>query len=143
MPRRFVNSPRWSACVSHHDDFNPASAQGPLRLRSLCYAPLSRIRVSRKNSKNELTMDDGLFSAHRVGASRTKSCGTTTSAKLDWRAVSCVYPPSWEGYHRRSMTALAPVLTVILSLLIYRVVPHPLVLTGLLFASVSIYLMAE
>ena len=41
------------------------------------------------------------------------------------------------------MTALAPVLTVILSLLIYRVVPHPLVLTGLLFASVSIYLMAE
>ena len=41
------------------------------------------------------------------------------------------------------MTALAPVLTVILSLLIYRVVPHPLVLTGLLFASVSIYIMAE
>jgi len=41
------------------------------------------------------------------------------------------------------MTALAPVLTVILSLVMYRVVPHPMVVTGMLLASVSIYLMAE
>ena len=41
------------------------------------------------------------------------------------------------------MTSLAPVLTVILSLLLYRVIPQPVVVTGLIAASVAIYLMAE
>ena len=41
------------------------------------------------------------------------------------------------------MTALAPVLTVIVSLAIYHVAPHPLIAAGMLFASVAIYLMAE
>lgn len=41
------------------------------------------------------------------------------------------------------MTALAPMLTVILSLLIYQVVPHPVVMFGMLGAAVAIYLMAE
>jgi drug/metabolite transporter (DMT)-like permease len=41
------------------------------------------------------------------------------------------------------MTALAPVLTVILSLALYRVVPHPIIVGGMAFASIAIYLMAE
>lgn len=41
------------------------------------------------------------------------------------------------------MTALAPLLTVVLSLGLYRVVPHPVVVAGMLLASVAIYLMAE
>ena len=41
------------------------------------------------------------------------------------------------------MTSLAPVLTIIISLLIYRVVPHSVLITGMVFASIAIYLMAE
>jgi drug/metabolite transporter (DMT)-like permease len=41
------------------------------------------------------------------------------------------------------MTSLAPVLTVIISLLLYRVIPQPAVVAGLIAASVAIYLMAE
>lgn len=41
------------------------------------------------------------------------------------------------------MTALAPVLTIILSLALYRVIPHPVTLTGMVFATAAIYLMAE
>ena len=41
------------------------------------------------------------------------------------------------------MTALAPVLTVVLSLFLYGVVPHPVVATGLVSASLAIFLMAE
>lgn len=41
------------------------------------------------------------------------------------------------------MTALAPLLTVILSLALYRVIPDPIVLAGLVLASVAMYLMAE
>jgi drug/metabolite transporter (DMT)-like permease len=41
------------------------------------------------------------------------------------------------------MTALAPVLTVILSLAIYGVVPNAIVTAGLIVATVAIYLMAE
>jgi drug/metabolite transporter (DMT)-like permease len=41
------------------------------------------------------------------------------------------------------MTALAPMLTVIISLAIYRAVPHPVVITGMVCAAVAIYLMAE
>lgn len=40
-------------------------------------------------------------------------------------------------------TALAPVITIILSLIIYGVFPHPIVITGLCLAVVAIYLMAE
>ena len=41
-------------------------------------------------------------------------------------------------------TAVAPVLiTIVLSLLLYRVVPHSIVTTGMVVASVAIYLMAE
>ena len=41
------------------------------------------------------------------------------------------------------VTSLAPVLTVVLSLLLYRLVPHPVVITGIVFASIAIVLMAE
>ena len=41
------------------------------------------------------------------------------------------------------LTALAPVLTVILSLGLYRVIPHPLVAIGMVLALIAIYLMAE
>jgi drug/metabolite transporter (DMT)-like permease len=41
------------------------------------------------------------------------------------------------------MTALAPVLTVILSLMIYGVVPNAIVTAGLVVATAAIYLMAE
>jgi drug/metabolite transporter (DMT)-like permease len=41
------------------------------------------------------------------------------------------------------MTALAPVLTVILSLALYRTVPHGIVVSGVLLALLAIYLMAE
>jgi len=41
------------------------------------------------------------------------------------------------------MTALAPMLTVIISLILYQVIPHPLVITGLALAAVAMLLMAE
>ncbi len=41
------------------------------------------------------------------------------------------------------MTALAPVLTILLSLALYRVVPHPVLIAGIVLASVAIYLLAE
>jgi drug/metabolite transporter (DMT)-like permease len=41
------------------------------------------------------------------------------------------------------MTSLAPVLTTILSLALYRVVPHPIVIAGMVLASLAIYLLAE
>ena len=41
------------------------------------------------------------------------------------------------------MMSLAPVVTVIISLIIYAVVPHPVIITGMIAAFISIYLMAE
>jgi drug/metabolite transporter (DMT)-like permease len=41
------------------------------------------------------------------------------------------------------MTALAPVLTIVVSLIIYRVVPGPVLVAGMVVAALSIYLMAE
>jgi drug/metabolite transporter (DMT)-like permease len=41
------------------------------------------------------------------------------------------------------MTSLAPVLTIIISLIIYSVIPHLVLVTGMVFASIAIYLMAE
>jgi len=41
------------------------------------------------------------------------------------------------------MTALAPMLTVVLSLAIYHVIPHPIIGTGMILAAIAIYLMAE
>lgn len=41
------------------------------------------------------------------------------------------------------MAALAPVLTVLLSLGIYRVIPHPVVITGMVAAAAAMVLMAE
>jgi hypothetical protein len=41
------------------------------------------------------------------------------------------------------MTALAPVLTIIISLVLYQVVPGAPLAAGMLIASVAIYLMAE
>ena len=41
------------------------------------------------------------------------------------------------------MMSLAPVITVILSLILYSVIPHPVVITGMVFAFGAIYLMAE
>lgn len=38
--------------------------------------------------------------------------------------------------------AVAPIITIILSLLIYQVVPHPVIVTGMLIALISIFLMA-
>jgi hypothetical protein len=41
------------------------------------------------------------------------------------------------------MTALAPVLTIILSLIIYHVVPNSILVTGMAAAVCAMYLMAE
>jgi uncharacterized membrane protein len=41
------------------------------------------------------------------------------------------------------VTALAPVITIILSLIIYAVFPHWIVLAGLVLAVIAIYLIAE
>jgi drug/metabolite transporter (DMT)-like permease len=41
------------------------------------------------------------------------------------------------------MTSLAPVLTIILSLSIYGVVPHPVLTVGMILAAAAIYLLAE
>ena len=41
------------------------------------------------------------------------------------------------------MMSLAPVVTVIISLIIYSVVPHPVILVGMFIAFVAIYLLAE
>lgn len=41
------------------------------------------------------------------------------------------------------VTALAPVITIIISLILYSVVPHPVTMIGLLLAAIAIYLMAE
>jgi drug/metabolite transporter (DMT)-like permease len=41
------------------------------------------------------------------------------------------------------MMSLAPVVTVILSLILYAVIPHPVIIIGMVFAFVAIYLMAE
>lgn len=38
--------------------------------------------------------------------------------------------------------AVAPVITIIISLLIYQVIPHPLIVVGMLLAVISIFLMA-
>jgi drug/metabolite transporter (DMT)-like permease len=41
------------------------------------------------------------------------------------------------------MTSLAPVLTIILSLAIYQVIPNPVLVAGMVLACIAIYLMAE
>jgi drug/metabolite transporter (DMT)-like permease len=41
------------------------------------------------------------------------------------------------------MTSLAPVITIIISLILYAIFPHWIILTGLVLAVVSIYLLAE
>ena len=41
------------------------------------------------------------------------------------------------------MMSLAPVVTVLLSLLIYVVIPHPVIIAGMVLAFIAIYLMAE
>ena len=41
------------------------------------------------------------------------------------------------------MMSLAPVVTVLLSLIIYAVIPHPVIITGMILAFIAIYLMAE
>lgn len=41
------------------------------------------------------------------------------------------------------MTALAPVITIIISLIIYAVFPHWVMLMGMILAVIAIYLMAE
>jgi drug/metabolite transporter (DMT)-like permease len=41
------------------------------------------------------------------------------------------------------MMSLAPVVTVIISLIIYTVVPHPVIIIGMIAAFISIYLMAD
>jgi drug/metabolite transporter (DMT)-like permease len=41
------------------------------------------------------------------------------------------------------MTAMAPVLTILISLALYQTVPGPVLVSGMVLASISIYLMAE
>ena len=41
------------------------------------------------------------------------------------------------------MMSLAPVVTVILSLILYAVIPHPIIIGGMVVAFISIYLLAE
>jgi drug/metabolite transporter (DMT)-like permease len=38
--------------------------------------------------------------------------------------------------------AVAPVITIVLSLIIYQVIPHPIIVTGMIIALVSIFLLA-
>lgn len=38
--------------------------------------------------------------------------------------------------------AVAPVITIVISLLIYQVIPHPVIITGMILALISIFLMA-
>jgi drug/metabolite transporter (DMT)-like permease len=38
--------------------------------------------------------------------------------------------------------AVAPVITIIISLIIYMVIPHPIIISGMIFALISIFLMA-
>ncbi|UCE07686.1 MAG: DMT family transporter, partial [bacterium] len=40
------------------------------------------------------------------------------------------------------MMALAPVITIILSLILYAVIPHPIIIAGMVFASFAMYLLA-
>ena len=40
------------------------------------------------------------------------------------------------------VNAVAPVITVVLSVIIYQVIPHPIVITGLVFAIAAAFLMA-
>jgi len=59
-------------------------------------------------------------------------------------ALMFVYAVRWgRAIVVTPMTALAPLLTTILSLGLYRAVPHPVVLTGMALAAAAIYLMAE
>lgn len=39
--------------------------------------------------------------------------------------------------------AVAPVITIVLSLLIYMVIPNPVIITGIVFALIAVYLMAD
>ena len=41
------------------------------------------------------------------------------------------------------LTALAPVITIVISLVIYAVIPHPVTIAGMVFAVTAIYIMAE
>ncbi len=41
------------------------------------------------------------------------------------------------------MTALAPFLTIILWVVLYGIIPHMILITGMVFAVVAIYLLAE
>jgi drug/metabolite transporter (DMT)-like permease len=41
------------------------------------------------------------------------------------------------------MNASAPVVTVILSLIIYALIPHPIIMTGMVVAFIAIYLMTR
>ncbi|MBL7698509.1 MAG: DMT family transporter [Chitinophagaceae bacterium] len=41
------------------------------------------------------------------------------------------------------VTALAPVITIILSLVLYAVIPHPVIIAGLVLAVIAIFLLAE
>ena len=41
------------------------------------------------------------------------------------------------------MTSLAPVLTTIISLVLYSVMPHPIIIAGMVLATFAIYLLAE
>ncbi len=41
------------------------------------------------------------------------------------------------------MTALAPVMTMILSLIIYAVIPHPIIIVGMVLAVIAIYLLSK
>ena len=41
------------------------------------------------------------------------------------------------------LMSLAPVVTVILSLIIYSVIPHPVIITGMILAFISIYILSR
>jgi drug/metabolite transporter (DMT)-like permease len=41
------------------------------------------------------------------------------------------------------MNASAPVVTVILSLIIYALIPHPIIMAGMVVAFIAIYLMTR
>ena len=41
------------------------------------------------------------------------------------------------------MTSLAPLITIVISLIIYSVFPHPIIITGMILAMIAIFILAE
>jgi len=88
-------------------------------------------------------VDDGLHEAHQLGPSGPwlaapiqllNSIGALTMVYAFRHGKVIIVSPM--------INALAPVITIVLSLLLYRVIPHRVVVAGMALAAVAFYLMA-